>query len=654
MYKRLFAGIVALLFLLTLAACGNQNDNPTESSSSDSLSSAAEPIDVSDLFSDSDTKDVTNETPDATVTLNGSTGTLSDAARGTSGETVTITQKGIYRVTGSAENVTIEIEDETESGNVYLILDGVTMTNTDRPCILVSNSDKVIVQCVGSNALTASFTDDSVKKDGAIYAKDDLTINGSGSLSVKSDLHGIVCKNDLKLTGGTLTVDTASIGLKAGDSVRIGESSVTINAGHDGIQIENDEHSSFFALQGDQEHGSVTVNAGYDGIDVTGSALFDAGSISITAGGGADTASDEKASQKGIKCEGDLTVNTAALSISSADDALNAGGNVTINGGSVDAATADDGIHADSAITIGGGSVFISKSLEGMEAETISVNGGENVIYASDDGLNAAGGSDSASTERGPWGSSSIGTLNVNDGYLYVNAQGDGLDSNGSLYVTGGTVIVEGPTNSGNGALDVGEQGGVASITGGTVLALGSTGMAINFSEGTQCAALVALSGNAGDTITVDDGSDFSFTAGKAFACAVYSSPSLQQGSTYTMTASSNTATLDFSASQFYTDVSSRAGGMGGPGGNRPDNPPAGFDGNMPSDFDGSVPSDFDGSFPSDFDGNIPGNPPSDFNGEPPSDFNGSFPENPPEGFSGDFPGTPPEGYSSGEGTQST
>lgn len=635
MMKKCLTGVIALLFLLSLAACGGQNKDSGENQTSADTPSAgtAEPINAADMFSDSDVKDVTNETPDATVTLSGSTGTLSDAARGTSGETVTITQKGVYRVTGTAENVTIKVDDETKSGNVYLILDNVTVTNTDRPCILVSDSDKVILQCVGSNALTASFSDEEVKKDAAIYAKDDLTINGSGTLSVKSGLHGIFCKNDLKVTGGTLTVDAASVGIKSDDSVRIGSGSITVTAGHDGIRINSETAGGLFYLSGDAQTCSVAVHAGYDGIDVEGCAVFDAGSMTVTTGDGAETAKDDKTSQKGVKCDGDLTVAAASLTISSPDDAMHAKGNVTISGGSIDAATADDGIHADGSITINDGNVLVSKALEGLEAETININGGETVIHASDDGLNAAGGSDSASEETGPWGGDSTGTLSITGGYLYVNAQGDGLDSNGSLYVTGGTVIVEGPTNNGNGALDVGERGRVASITGGTVLALGSTGMAVNFSEGTQCAALVALSGKTGDTVTVDDGSDFTFTAGKAFACVVYSSPDLEQGKAYTLTAGSGTATLDFTSGQFYSDVSfGMGGGPGMPGGTGGD-----FPGNPPSDFNGERPSDFDGSFP--------GNPPSDFNGERPSDFDGSFPGDPPSDFDGAFPGTPPNGF---------
>ena len=115
-----------------------------------------------------------------------------------------------------------------------------------------------------------------------------------------------------------------------------------------------------------------------------------------------------------------------------------------------------------------------------------------------------------------------------------------------------------------NGALDKGDGSGcVASITGGTVLAIGSTDMAVNFGAGTQCSGLVSLSGSSGTKIAVEDGSGFTFTATKSFGCVVYSSPKMSKGNSYTITAGSSSATMDFSSSLYYSNVS----GMGGPGG---------------------------------------------------------------------------------------
>ncbi|MBQ6165524.1 MAG: carbohydrate-binding domain-containing protein [Clostridia bacterium] len=547
--KKISAVFLALLLVFFLSSCNaSVTQNGTTQASDASVTADA----ANAAFSDGDNKDVTGETPNAEITLSGAEGTISDTTRGSSGSVVTVTSKGIYRVTGSAENVTIEINDANKSGNVYLVLDGVTITNNTSPCILVSNADKVIIETVGSNSLTNANTDQNASADGAIYSEDDLTLFGTGSLNVTSSLHGVVCENDLKITGGTLGIDAGLIGLKSGDSVRVGGGSIIIKAQHDGIQVKNDEKSGYFLI----ENGVLTVNAGYDGISADAGFSAAEGTLTITAGGGSENVKNDSVSQKGIKCN-DLAVAGGFINVSSPDDAVNckyfaiAGGNLTLS-------SSDDGIHADSAIAVSGGEICVAKSYEGFEAETIAIAGGNIRIYASDDGVNAAGGSDTSSQEKTPWqsGDSSTGSFSVSGGNLYVNADGDGLDTNGSFTVSGGTVIVEGPTDNGNGALDKGDGAScTAQITGGTVLALGSEGMAINFDSGSQCSALVRLSGGEGTTITVDDGSGFTFTTSKSFSTVVYSSPDLAKGKTYTITAGGVGASIDFSKGLYYSDV---------------------------------------------------------------------------------------------------
>lgn len=553
----------------------SENDDADDKNATSSDSSNTEKTFSEEYFADGDYKDVSSEDPDATITLSGSTGTISDTTRGSGGSEVTITSKGTYRITGSAEDVTIVVNDDNKSGNIYLVLDNVTMTNTKDACIRIEASDKVVVQCVGENKFT--FSDDSEEvAEAAIVAKDDLTINGAGSLLIDSKRHGITCKNDLKITGTTLTLKAEAIGIKSGDSVRIGGGTQTITAAHDGIQVENDTSDSFFVMQ----DGNLTIDAGYDGIaageseesgSFAGFAEFLGGSLTVTAGGGATNSKDSNTSQKGIKCDGDIRFSDTLLAVSSADDAVHSDGNITVSSGELTLATSDDGITAYGTVDITGGTVTVTQSYEGLEANYINISGGDIKLYASDDGINTAGGSDTTQTEMGPWGNASTDAeLKISGGTVYVNASGDGLDSNGSLYVSGGTVIVEGPTGNDNGALDIGDSSDcVASITGGVVLAIGSTGMAVNFNDGTQCAGLAALSGAQGTTITVEDGSGFSFTTTKNFECVVYSSPDMAQGNSYTVTTGSASATMDFSSGLYYSNVS----GMGGMGGMQGDMP---------------------------------------------------------------------------------
>ena len=525
---------------------------------------------MTDAFSASDTRDVTGNA-DASITLSGDTATISDSTRGSSGQTVTITKKGVYLVTGEAENVTVRISDENESGNIYLVLDSVTMTNETEPCILVDAADKVIIQLVGQNSLTLTAGNDET--NACIWSRDDLTINGSGSLLINSAQNGVVCKDDLKLTGGAITVNAAEAGLRANDSVRTANAVISITSGKDGVHIENGASDGWFY----QESGSIAITASGDGIDVGGDAdeasgyiwLY-SGDISIVSGSGSGSAAGET-SAKGLKCQGDIYLGPVTVNISSADDAVNSEASISVTGGEITLSSSDDGIHADSVLSISGGKLTVEKSYEGLEAYEIRISGGEVSVTASDDGLNAANGSDSASGEFGPWAryaseaTEAAGTISISGGDVYVNATGDGLDANGSIYVSGGNVIVEGPQNDMNGALDKGDSAGCTlSITGGTVLALGSSGMAVNFDSGTQCACLVALSGEAGDTVTVSDGSGFSFTVSKSFSCAIYSSPSMTEGSQYTLSAGESSVTADFSQGLYYSDVSVSHGFFGG------------------------------------------------------------------------------------------
>lgn len=586
----IFMALLLSAGCLTACSDNTQTQNSgvsvtSETSSEESQTSVSENNDnsvsetsaqtVNDNFSDGDYKDVTSQTPNAEITLSGNEGTISDTTRGSSGSEVTITSKGVYRVSGTSEEVSIVINDDTKSGNIYLILDGVSMTNEKSPCIYVEACDKVIIQCVGENSLVYNNSDTQESKDGAVYAKDDITVNGEGTLNITSKLHGIVCKDDLKITGANINVNSDYIGIKSGSSLRIGGGVIDIDAQHDGIQVsDNDNDSCFYFVNAD-----LTVNAGFDGISVvsgdeesdnTISTVFESGKINIISGGGSDNSKGSN-SQKGIKSDGDINIDGTDISVSSADDAIHGNAGMIITSGTLKLSTSDDGITVSDDLVVNGGTIDITKSYEGFEGSNIEINDGEISIISSDDGINTAGGSDTTASDDNPWNSTSTdANLTVNGGYLYVNSSGDGLDSNGSIYITGGTVIVEGSTANDNGALDKGDGSGcVASITGGTVLALGSSGMAVNFDTGTQCSALVTVSGSNGTAISVDDGSDFTFTATKEFACAVYSSPNMTQGNSYTLSAGSDTVKLDFSDSLYYSDVSGGMGGMGGFGDNR-------------------------------------------------------------------------------------
>ena len=286
---------------------------------------------------------------------------------------------------------------------------------------------------------------------------------------------------------------------------------------------------------------------------------------------------------------------------------------MTISGGECILSTGDDGAHAALSLTVLGGKITVLTSYEGLEANQITLAGGELDITATDDGINANGGSDGFSGGFGggfgggrggmggnfggrrndtnnqsgdmtPPNNSNIQTppdgnapsgnpptmpgqdaadstttddttdkqpvLLITGGKITVNADGDGLDSNGNLRVEGGDITINGPANGGNGALDIGtENGGSGVIAGGTLIALGTSSMAENFdSTSTQCAFLVTMNSfGAGETITITDSQGTVLCTGvtvKSANSVVFSSADLVVGETYTVTIGSTSATV--------------------------------------------------------------------------------------------------------------
>ena len=290
-----------------------------------------------------------------------------------SGKNVTITKSGVYRVTGSAENVTI-IVDAGDEDKVQLVLDGVSVTNADAPCIYVRNADKVFVTLSGDNSLsvTGQFTaDGDTNTDGVIFSKDDLTLNGAGSLTVNSSDNGIVGKDDLKITGGTYKITAASKAIEANDSIRVASGSFTIKAGTDGLHAENEDDDSlgYIYIGG----GSFSMSVGDDGIHAVSLVQIDGGTFTISA----------------AECmEGTyIRINDGTFDLSSWDDGINAARKssaystptVEINGGTINitmSAGDTDGIDSNGDIIVNGGTISVSGNSTFDYDGTAQLNGG--------------------------------------------------------------------------------------------------------------------------------------------------------------------------------------------------------------------------------------------------------------------------------------
>ena len=296
--------------------------------------------------------------------------TLSD------GQQITISSEGVYVLQGSVQNATVIVEAD-DSAKVQLVLDGLNITNEDFPCIYVKSADKVFVTTLSDSSLTVtgSFVPDGdTNTDAVIFSRDDLTLNGTGMLTISSTENGVSCKDDLKVTGGSYVISAASKCLEGKDSIRILDGIFSLTAGTDGLHAENDEDDSlgYVYIGG----GSFSVSAGDDGIHGNAFVQIDGGSFQIAAAEGIEASY--------------VQINDGSISIRSWDDGINASNKsgaypicVEINGGDISIAMSagdTDGVDANGSIVINGGTVSITGSSSFDYDGTAQLNGGTVIV----------------------------------------------------------------------------------------------------------------------------------------------------------------------------------------------------------------------------------------------------------------------------------
>ena len=579
--------LFALLLVLCLLLCACSEKKETAASTASAGTQSAETVtnaaqqstaaesevrtpDPADLFTLRDLDGSWDEDAAVRIRLEGDSASCDSSAVQISGATVTIAAEGVYVLTGTLSDGEIIVNCSKEE-KVQLVLNGAEIHSADFAAIYVAQADKVFLTLADGtvNTLTngGSFTaSDESNVDAVIFAKDDLTINGSGALLITSPGgHGVVGKDEVTICGGSFEITSAKTAISGKDSLSVSSGVFKLIAGTDAMKSENDDTTlGNVYLAG----GSYNLSADGDGVSASGTLTVAGGSYTVLTGSGGN---DTDKSQKGMKAGSALTILDGTIWVSSTDDSIHSNGSITVLAGTLNLSSGDDGVHADDTVTVAGGSVTVRESYEGIEGLKICLRGGELEITASDDGLNAGGGGDSSGYGgRGGdmFSGNSDALLEISGGTVTVNAGGDGLDTNGSLNLSGGTVTVYGPTNDGNGSLDYGTD---AAVTGGSLIALGSSGMAVNFRSATQGAILLNVgSQSAGTTVTLTDADGnvlLSCTAEKAFAAVNLTCPELAQGGTYTVTAGafSQTITLD--------SLITGSGGPSGPGG------PGGFGG---------------------------------------------------------------------------
>lgn len=512
---------------------------------------------------------------------------------------VTITAAGTYVLSGKLEDGGVVVEVSKED-KVRLVLSDAEIVNSNGPAIEIKEGEKVFVTLADGtqNSVTdgTAYTDTSEEAaTAAVFSKADLVINGSGSLKVVGQYKdGLTSRDDLKIVSGTIEVHAVDDAIVGRDLLAVKDGTVTVVAGGDGLKSTNDaeEGKGNIAIEG----GNFKIDAENDGLQAAVSLGVDGGTFDIVTGGGSANApakSDtESTSAKALKAASVLAVSGGTFSIDSADDAVHSNNAVVISGGEWSIQSGDDGAHADASLTIAGGKVDIAKSYEGIEGALVTISGGEISVVATDDGVNVSGGNDNNSAGFGQDQFSASGDrkLIISGGTLIVDANGDGLDANGSIEMSGGTVTVFGPTSSGNGALD---YDGTFNLNGGTLISSGSAGMAMGPSEDSAQASVAmsfSTTQTAGTPVTLqnaDGKAIMTVTPTKDYQIVLFSSPELKSGSSYSISSGDRKiVTFETSSSVTWVNESGvteapaghggMGGGMGG-GGMRPDR------GQMPS-----------------------------------------------------------------------
>lgn len=495
------------------------------------------------------------------ILLNGDSISVDGAGATAEGGTVTITSPGTYRLAGSLADGQVVVD--AEDGVVGLALDGADVNSSTGPAIyILSAREAVIVLAEGTenHVSDGSARADTGMEDeptAAIFSMADLTISGTGSLVVDGNYNdGIASKDGLVVVGGTIAVRAQDDGLRGKDYLIVRGGEMAVEAGGDGLKADNDVDASrgYVRIEG----GSLDVTAGGDAIAGETAVMVADGELNLTSGGGHGGSVGESASAKGIKGLASVTVDDGILAIDSADDAIHSNGRIVVNGGTFVLSTGDDGMHADASLEINGGDVRVTDSYEGLESAAITINGGEIRVVSSDDGINVAAGNDESGFAPGPGRGGGQGQppsggprgewpgqdgfvsgdnyLHIHGGHVVVDARGDGLDVNGPIEMTDGVVLISGPTDAMNGALD---YSGRFDLSGGFLVAAGSAGMAQAPSEtSAQHSLHLTLDGTAraGTLIHVETAEGkgvLTFAPAKQYQSLVFSSPELERGVTY-------------------------------------------------------------------------------------------------------------------------
>lgn len=640
MFTNIFAYVAAgAMAVSSLSSCTAKDNSaqviPTASSVTAYAQFTAE-------YSNRDLDGSYDETTAVKITFSDSGAVCDGDGVSVDGTGVKITKGGVYIISGKAVSgsITIEVPD-TEK--VQLVLNNADITSSDGAVINEISCDKLFITLVGDNKISDStnytFAEGEDEPNGAIFAKHDMTINGEGTLSVNGAyMHGIVSKDDLKITGGTINVTSAEDGIRGRDSVLIKSGAVTIASGGDGIKSNNDkaEDKGRISIDG----GVIDITSQTDGIQAESVLQINGGELTVRAGdinaevksegkgnmhmnggnppqggigggrgnhggqppengaqpenmpqppengmmpndgeqppdmkkppengdfkqkpqkgdmasdasqkntnGDDNTAEEKSDSKKAIKSANAIYINSGTLNLSAEDDTVHADCGVTINGGKLLLSSADDAIHADYQTIINGGTIDITKSYEGIEGKSVVINDGNINIIASDDAINAA---DPSVDDAQPGRGNDEVYIEINGGTINVVSGFDSLDSNGNIFINGGIITLDGPSNGMDCAID---YDGKAYVNGGTLNVSGVSSATFDSTSKQASLAVVfntRLPANTQVTLCDEKGNQLaSISPTQAFGGVLFSSDKIKQGKTYIVKAGDVSVTAEQSS----------------------------------------------------------------------------------------------------------
>ena len=486
-----------------------------------------------------------DESQASQITLADQTATVTGQGASFSDQTLTITQAGTYVLTGSGKNIKLVVE-AADTDQVHLVFQNLTLEG-EGTLLRINKAQEVVISLAegSQNALTESQASDDEEVKATIHSQVPLTLNGTGNLTLTAlTKNALEVEDDLKVLGGTYTVKAANHGFKAEGALDIEAATLSIEAGKDGLHAEHDETTERANIS--LNPTQLSIAAAEDGVDAGNELTIKGGTITVSQ-------SEEGLEARVIRqLGGDVTIKSSDDGVNASAGSSNKTSDTSATSKTTDAsATSNTADISSSASQATRDSATASTSASQATADPAAASQADQANKdknqtppAPPAGQAPPQGGQPPQNGQGPGGMPPGGQeesdpslqIILEGGTLTIDAEGDGIDSNGTVTISGGSLVVNGSVQGGNGPLDA---AGDITITGGRVWALGTSDMLQGFAQGSTQASITAnIAGTAGQTLIILDANGKEVarqTASKDFQAVIMSSADLVDGQTYTI-----------------------------------------------------------------------------------------------------------------------